>query len=292
MTRQFWLAAVLVLTGTAVGGEELPAGKSIRVYHVADIVATAAVHSAGSGISQLPREALRQEHPETLAALERLGKLIATMIPAEDGVVEVIPESLALVIRRSPDDHAAIAVLLEELRRETEAPLEIAATVLADVDPKDPVGEAALEELGKLYFQQFTSGDGLKPDELPHIHELFGRIQGVVVELPTVRVRPGFRTTWGTSANPLSVTALISPTGETVTLRIDAPIGNASGGYNDAPADGKTNVRTSKLELKSGHSFLYEVSADDSGCMYLVTVRKRSAAGPVTAAVPNAAPRK
>lgn len=268
MVRQLWLVAVLVFAGTAAGGAELPPGKSIRVYHVADIVAREAVHSAGPAVVDRPREELRNEHAETLAALERLAEVIELMVPSDRGAISVRPETLSLVIRRTPSEHEEIASLLNELRQESNATLELTATLLVEGDSNEPTVQAALEEIGARYVLEFGSQNGLSPTEVDHVRETMRKSGGHVFTLPTVRLRTGFRTTWGTSFCPLSVTALADADEDRVTLRIDAPV-------ND-PANGPVKFRTSKLEVKIGHSFLYQVQAEDEDeVLYLVTIRKR-----------------
>lgn len=272
MIRMLALAVLLALIPGAARAAEKPA-QVIRVYHVADIVARESVEGCGPTVTSMPRERLLQEHAGTVAALERLSTLVETMVPASDGAIHTQPESLSLIVRRPAADHEAIADLLMQLRQTPEPEFEISITLYSELKEDGPAAQTRLQELSSLYMTQMKSKDGLLPADVVHARELLRACCSEPFELPTIRLRAGFRTACGSSRALLAVTALPCSAGNRVVLRLDVPM-------ND-PTDPEVACRVSKLELKLGHSFLYESPLDDLDGIYLITVRKHeSAAAP------------
>ncbi|WLD10597.1 hypothetical protein [Planctellipticum variicoloris] len=274
MMRQFWLVAVLVLGVSPSFADEPVAGPRIRVYNVADLVADEAVRAAPPALGHRHEESLNREHPETLASLEQLARLIETVVPSEQGAIVARPETLSLVVRRTPEEHAEIENLFEELRRDARPSLELTSTMFTEGSQSDPKSQLAAEELVKLIHSQFSAGPGLSPADVERARELIGQTKAIAISQPTLRLRSGVKSTLGTYPVSMSVTAVADPDGEHVRLRIDAPVNEA--------VEGKFPCQTMIAETRVGQSFLGILQFDGSGMFYLVTVRRPGTDIPAT----------
>lgn len=261
--------AIAFAANSAATAQEASADvTAIKIYQVGDLVAREAVRESVFLKPVTPAE-WSGEHATTIESLNKLAKLVATMVASESGAVACHEESLSLIVRETATGHAQVAELLEQLRAAERPVVELTLIPIQGIrrdSQSQPLNTEQKNRFLELMKKRILTRE--EAEQVEDIGHFDPNSETAMLTPAPIRMANGRKTTFGSVLlMPFTATAILKPKTGEILVRLD----NIA---DDINKSGTMPIQSQSFSVPAGGAALVATYCDGGECFWLVTPKR------------------